>query len=43
MKCANEFSNTNTPSYLGTDRLFKLLDIPLSERDFAKKIKSCQR
>ncbi len=23
MKCANEFSNTNTPSYLETDKLSK--------------------
>lgn len=33
MKCSDEYSNTNTPSYLGADKLFKLLDIPTDERD----------
>lgn len=33
MKCATEFSNTQTLADLGQSKIFKLLDLPQEERE----------
>lgn len=33
MRIADEYSNVNAPLQLGSDKLFKLLDVPLEDRD----------
>jgi len=33
MRIADEYGNTNAPSYLGSEKLWKLLDVPTDERE----------